>query len=92
MMKPSKPKVLTATVLVLSAQAAQALDGKVVNFDLPQVSVAVASTSGDTGVFYDVSIADTMLDVMISMPPPDIVGVTERPGFISDTGDITDTG
>jgi hypothetical protein len=53
---------------------------------------APSSAPGDTGARVGVQIAETILDQWIRHPAPDIIGVTQRPGFISDTGEVTDTG
>jgi hypothetical protein len=90
-MQSKKPIVLSAAVLVLSGQAASALaEGKVISFDVPVTSLTALSSAGtDTGLILRFA-PDTMLDQLNTLPPPDIPGVTVRPG-IRDTGSI-DTG
>jgi hypothetical protein len=53
---------------------------------------ALSSAPSDTGVHLGSQIAETILDQWIRLLEPDIIGVTRRPGFISDTGETTDTG
>jgi hypothetical protein len=52
---------------------------------------ALSSAPADTGFQVGPQIAETILDQWIRLPGPEIIGVTQRPGFISGTRETGDT-